>query len=181
MLFKMFLIFFKIGAFTIGGGYAMIPIIQKEIVDKRKWMDEEKFIDALAVTQASPGPIAVNTSIYVGYELKGIAGAIVATIGTVLPSFLIILLVSYFFEMIRDNMIVAKMFKGIAPVIVALISSAVYKMLKTTGINIVNISLAIITAFLITFLNISPIYILLVGGIGYIILKKTVKKDDKAN
>lgn len=177
MLLKMFFIFFKIGAFTIGGGYAMIPIIQEEIVNKHKWMEEDKFIDALGVSQASPGPIAVNTSIYVGYELRGFSGALIATLGTVLPSFLIIVIVSYFFELIRDNIIVTKMFKGIGPVVVALIASAVYKLLKTTGINIKSVSLMVLTAVLIVFFNISPIYIILVGGIGYIILKKTILKD----
>lgn len=178
MLLKMFFIFLKIGGFTIGGGYAMIPIIQEEIVTKNKWMTEEDFIDSLAVSQASPGPIAVNTSIYVGYKLKGIPGAIIATLGTVLPSFLIILIVSAFFEIIRDNIIVNKMFKGIGPVIVALIASAVYKLLKTTGINIKSITLMGLTALLIVFLEISPIYIILIVGIGTVIYKKRLYKDE---
>ena len=177
MLLKMFLIFFKIGAFTIGGGYAMIPIIQEEIVKKNKWMTEEEFIDALAVAQGSPGPIAVNTSIYVGYELLGFKGALVATLGTVLPSFLIILVVASFFDKIKDNQTVDKVFKGIRPVVVALITSAVYKLMKTTGINVKSVSLALITTILIVVFKISPVYLILVGGIGYILLKKTVLKD----
>lgn len=174
---KMFLIFFKIGAFTIGGGYAMIPIIQDEIVKKHKWMTDEEFIDALAVAQGSPGPIAVNTSIYVGYELHGILGSIVATLGTVLPSFLIILFVANFFDKIQGNKVVDSIFKGIRPMVVALITSAVYQLMKKTGINVKSISLAVLTTILIVFFKISPVYIILVGGFGYIFLKKTILKD----
>lgn len=177
MLIKMFLIFFKIGAFTIGGGYAMIPIIQDEIVKKNKWMTEEEFIDALAVAQGSPGPIAVNTSIYVGYELQGFKGAVIATLGTVLPSFLIILVVASFFDKIKDNQVVDRVFKGVRPVVVALITSAVYKLMSTTGINVKSVSLALLTSLLIVVFKISPVYLILVAGIGYIILKKTVLKD----
>ena len=103
MLLEMFLTFFKIGAFTFGGGYAMIPIIQDEISVKRDWMKEEEFLDALAMAQGSPGAIAVNTSIYVGYKLKGVRGAIVATLGTVLPSFLIMLIIARFFFQFRNK------------------------------------------------------------------------------
>ena len=174
---KMFLIFFKIGAFTIGGGYAMIPIIQDEIVKKHKWMTDEECIDALAVAQGSPGPIAVNTSIYVGYELHGILGSIVATLGTVLPSFLIILFVANFFDKIQGNKVVDSIFKGIRPMVVALITSAVYQLMKKTGINVKSISLAVLTTILIVFFKISPVYIILVGGFGYIFLKKTILKD----
>lgn len=177
MLLKMFAIFFKIGAFTIGGGYAMIPIIQDEIVKKNKWMTEEEFIDALAVAQGSPGPIAVNTSIYVGYELEGFKGAIVATLGTVLPSFLIILVVAAFFDKIKNNVIVDRVFKGIRPVVVALITSAVYKLMSTTGINFKSVSLAILTTILIVGFNVSPVYLIIIAGLGYIVLKKTVLKD----
>ena len=110
MLWKMFITFFKIGAFTFGGGYAMIPIIQSEIVDKHKWIDGEEFIDALSITQASPGPVAVNTSIYVGYKLRKLPGAIVCTLGTILPSFIIISIIARFFNVFRDNAIMEKIF-----------------------------------------------------------------------
>ncbi|GAE23418.1 chromate transport protein [Bacteroides pyogenes JCM 10003] len=90
--FELFGIFFKIGAFTIGGGYAMVPLIQNEIVTRRKWIAQEDFIDLLAIAQSSPGVLAVNIAIFIGYKLRGIRGSVVTTLGTVLPSFIIILL-----------------------------------------------------------------------------------------
>lgn len=177
MLLKMFLIFFKIGAFTFGGGYAMIPIIKEEIVDKQGWIEEEEFIDALAVVQGSPGPVAVNTSIYIGYRLQGFKGALVSVLGTVLPSFLIILLVATVFSQFRGNPIVEKVFKGIRPTVVALIVSAVYKLMKSAGQNIRSVIIGLLTVVLIVFFDISPIYIILVGGLGYIIFKKFQQKN----
>ncbi len=127
MLFDMFKTFFKVGAFTIGGGYAMIPIIQKEIVDNKRWVEEDEFLDTIAIAQGSPGPIAVNVSIFVGYKLKGFKGALACALGTVLPSFLIILLIATVFFQFRNNPIIEKVFLGIRPAVVALIASAVYK------------------------------------------------------
>ena len=94
----MFISFFKIGAFTLGGGYAMIALIQKEVVDNKKWVDKEEFVDMLALAQSSPGPLAVNTSVFVGYKTAGIKGSIATTLGTVMPSFIIILLVAIFLQ-----------------------------------------------------------------------------------
>ena len=90
MYFEMFKAFFKVGAFTIGGGYAMLPFIQDEVVEKNGWLTTEEFLDVLAIAEVTPGPVAVNTSTYVGYKLKGIKGAIVCTLGTILPSFLVL-------------------------------------------------------------------------------------------
>lgn len=172
MLWEMFITFFKIGAFTIGGGYAMIPIIQEEVVNKKHWIEEEEFLDAIAIAQGSPGAIAVNTSIYVGYRLEGIKGAIIATLGTVLPSFLIILLVATVFFEYRNNPIIEKVFLGIRPAVVALISSAVYKLAKTSKFGYKKLLLSLVTVLAIVFLNISPVYLILAGGIGTILLKK---------
>lgn len=176
MLLKMFLTFFKIGAFTFGGGYAMIPIIQEEIVNKRKWIDENEFLDAIAVAQGSPGPVAVNTSIYVGYRVGGLAGALMCLLGTILPSFFIILVVAKFFYQYRNNPILDKVFLGIRPAIVALILSAVYKLLKNSkfGYNKLLISLA--TTLIIVFLGVSPIYLVLFGAIGSVIINKIKSK-----
>ncbi|MCD8293403.1 MAG: chromate transporter, partial [Prevotellaceae bacterium] len=103
-----FLIFFKIGAFTIGGGYAMVPLIENEIVTKRRWLAPEDFIDLLAISQSAPGILAVNISIFVGYRLHGIKGSIVTALGTVLPSFLIILAIAIFFNNFKDNTVVER-------------------------------------------------------------------------
>ena len=106
MLWNMFVTFFKIGAFTFGGGFAMIPIIQQEVVTNNNWIKDEDFIDIISIAQSSPGPIAINSSIYVGYKIKGFPGAVIATLGTVLPSFIIILLIAIFFFEFNDNVIV---------------------------------------------------------------------------
>lgn len=173
----MFITFFKIGAFTIGGGYAMIPIIQQEIVDKKKWIEEEEFLDIIAISQGSPGPIAINVSIFVGYRLKGLKGAITCMLGTALPSFMIILLIAIMFFQYRNNPIVEKVFLGIRPAVVALIASAVYKMYKSSQIKGVRVLIAIASMLIIVFTNISPVYLILVGGIGAIFYYGRRAKD----
>ena len=123
MLWKMFRTFFKVGAFTFGGGYAMLPLIQEEVVDKNKWLDDDEFLDIIAIAEVTPGPVAVNTSVYVGYKMEGFKGALVCTLGTILPSFLIILCIAMFFSQYRDNEIINKIFMGIRPAVAALIFS----------------------------------------------------------
>ncbi|NMB28163.1 MAG: chromate transporter [Tissierellia bacterium] len=172
MFLKMFITFFKIGAFTIGGGYAMIPIIQEEIVNKKKWIKEDEFLDAIAIAQSSPGPIAVNTSIYVGHILGGVKGVLVCALGTILPSFLIILLIATVFFQYRNNPIIEKVFLGVRPAVVALIASAVYKLMKSYNFTYAKLFIGLLTIFAIVFLSISPIYLILVGGIGSIIYYK---------
>lgn len=162
---KIFTCFAKIGAFTIGGGYAMIPIIQKEVVDKNKWITEEDFLDILAISQSAPGILAVNISIFLGYRLKGIKGSIVATLGSALPSFAIILLIAMFFAGYQENPTVVSIFKGIRPVVVSLIAVPMINMAKKARLNIYTGMLAAATALLIVFLNVSPLYILLVVGV----------------
>lgn len=179
MLFKMFITFFKIGAFTFGGGYAMIPIIQEEVVSKKKWVDEKEFLDVIAVAQGSPGPVAVNTSIYIGHSLKGFPGALAALLGTVLPSFLIILLIAMFFYQYRDNPILDKVFLGIAPAIVALIMSAVYKLTISSRLGYNKLIISVVTILCIVFLDISPIYLIIAGGIGSILINKS--KNNKTS
>lgn len=177
MLFSMFITFFKIGAFTFGGGYAMIPIIQEEIVDKKKWIDDDEFMDAIAVAQGSPGPVAVNTSIYVGYKIKGLPGAISATLGTVLPSLLIILAIAMFFYQYRENAIIDKVFLGIRPAVVALILSAVYKMMKKSKFGYKRLLISLGTVLIIVFFSISPIYLIIAAGIGGIVYNKVKVKE----
>lgn len=162
---KIFTCFAKIGAFTIGGGYAMIPIIQREVVEKNKWISEEDFLDVLAISQSAPGILAVNISIFLGYRLRGTRGSIVATLGSALPSFLIILLIAMFFAGYQDNPTVVSIFKGIRPVVVSLIAVPMINMAKKAKLNIYTGILAAVTALLIVFLNVSPLYILLVTGV----------------
>lgn len=164
---ELFSCFAKIGAFTLGGGYAMIPVIKKEVVEKRKWIGLEEFMDIIAISQSAPGLLAVNISIFLGYKLRGNKGSVVATIGSCLPSFIIILLIAMFFAGFRDNTVVIKIFKGIRPVVVALIAVPVVDMIRQSKLNIMRALLAAATAVLIVFLKVSPIYILLVVGIFF--------------
>ena len=129
MYWTLFITFVRIGAFTIGGGYAMLPLIQREVVD-RGWMSKEEFIDLFAVAQSLPGVFAVNISIFVGYKLKKLTGSVICALGTILPSFLIILAIALFFTQFRENEWVEKAFKGLRPAVVALIAVPAIMLLK---------------------------------------------------
>lgn len=167
---EMFNSFFKIGAFTIGGGYAMVPLIEKEVVDRKGWIKQDEFLDMLSLAQSAPGPIAVNTAVFVGYKISGIPGAIVTTLGAVLPSFLIILLVALFFIDIKDSLVVERIFKGIRPAVVALILAPTIRLSKGAKINRKTIIIPIAVAILVAFLKITPIYIIIVAAVIGIML-----------
>jgi len=171
-----FTTFFKIGFFTIGGGYAMIPLVQKEIVDNRKWISKEDFMDLLAISQSAPGIFAVNISIFIGYKLKGFKGSLVTTLGTVLPSFLIILAIALFFQSFEHNPIVMRIFKGIRPAVVALIAVPTFQMAKSVGINRYTAIIPILSALLIWLLGVSPIYIIIIAGLGGYIYGRIKRK-----
>jgi len=163
---ELFKIFFKIGAFTIGGGYAMVPLIEDEIVTKRGWIKGDDFLDLLAIAQSSPGILAVNIAIFVGYRLKGIKGSFITSLGAVLPSFLMILAIALFFQQFKDNVYVEKIFKGIRPAVVALIAAPVFKLGKSAKINRYTIWIPVISALLIWLLGFSPIWIIIAAGLG---------------
>lgn len=177
MLFDIFLTFFKIGAFTIGGGYAMLPIIQKEVVENKKWLGEEEFLDSIAVTNSLPGPLAINCATFVGYRKAGITGAVSAVLGAVMPSFLIILAIAMFFTSIRENPVVEHVFAGIRPAVVALIAYALFKLVKSMGVNPLNISISITVLLMIILLDFHPIAtIILCGILGFFLFRKEEKK-----
>ena len=159
-------IFFKIGAFTIGGGYAMVPLIENEIVTKRKWIAQEDFIDLLAISQSAPGILAVNISIFIGYKLRGIRGSIITALGTILPSFIIILAIALFFHSFQDNPIVERIFKGIRPAVVALIAAPTFSMAKSAKVNRYNVWIPIVSALIIWLLGFSPIWVIIIAGVG---------------
>lgn len=161
----LFWTFAKVGAFTIGGGMAMIPLIQKEVVDKKHWINNDDFMDIIAISQSAPGLIAVNVSIFFGYKLKGWKGSVVATIGSTLPSFLIILLIAMFFTNYQDNKVISAMFKGMRPVVVSLIAVPVFTMAVQSKLDVWKILLLVAVACLVAFLKVSPIYILLVVAV----------------
>ena len=161
-------IFFKIGAFTIGGGYAMVPLIENEIVTKRKWIAQEDFIDLLAISQSAPGILAVNISIFIGYKLRGIRGSIVTALGTILPSFIIILAIALFFADIRQNPVVDAAFKGMRPAVVALIVVPVFSLAR--GMHPALMAVAVLAALAVWGLGWSPVLLIAAGaaaGIGW--------------
>ena len=144
----------------------MIPIIETEVVDKHGWVSREEFLDLVAVAQSCPGVFAVNMSIFIGYRLKKTMGAIVATLGTALPSFIIILLIAMCFRQFKDNEIVASIFRGIRPAVVALIAVPTFNMAKAAKIGLTNCWIPIVSALLIYALGINPIYILFIAAVG---------------
>ena len=164
-LLKQFLIFFRIGAFTFGGGYAMIPLIQEEIVDKNEWMDNDEFLDTLAIAQSAPGAVAVNTAVFIGNKLNGFLGSMACLLGVILPSFMIILIIAMFLYQYRDNKIIDKMFLGIRPAVVALILSSVYKLAKASELKKKSFIISILALIAVAFLDINPIWTIVVGGV----------------
>ena len=166
MILQLFTIFFKIGAFTVGGGYAMIPLIEAEIVTKKGWVAKEDFLDLLAIAQSAPGVFAVNIAIFIGYRLRGVRGCLVTALGAILPSFLIILCIALFFLRFKENPTVEAIFKGIRPAVVALIAAPTFNLAKAAKINRYTVWIPIISALLIWLLGFSPIWIILLAGIG---------------
>jgi len=176
---RLFFTFIKIGAFTIGGGYAMLPLIQKEVVERKKWIDGKEFLDMVAISQSLPGIFAVNISILAGYKLKKNMGSLAAAFGMILPSFLIILLIAAFFHHFNENILVGKAFRAIRPAVVALVAAPVFKTAKEVGINLKTMILPAAAAFLIWFMGVSPVYIVAAaaaGGICHLKLKERRKK-----
>ena len=156
----------------------MIPVIESEVVDKHKWVSREEFLDLIAVAQSCPGVFAVNISIFIGYKLKQTKGAVITTLGTILPSFLIILLIAMCFRQFQDNEIVASIFRGIRPAVVALIAVPTYNLAKSAKINLTNCWIPIIGALLIYALGVNPIYILLIAGIGGYVYGKIIQPTE---
>ena len=169
--FEAFKIFFKIGAFTIGGGYAMVPLIEDEIVNKKKWIEQDDFLDLLAVAQSMPGILAVNISVVIGDRLKGLKGSICAAIGTILPSFLMILAIAIFLtpETIKNNAVVSRIFKGIRPAVVALIVAPVLTTARSAGINwktvIIPVAVALLIYSKLPYIS-NPIIYIVLGAVG---------------
>ena len=160
-LWQIFLVFAKIGSFTIGGGYAMIPLISDEII-KRKWLPEEDLPDIIALAQSAPGVLAINMAIFTGYKIRGVKGSVAATLGSVLPSFLIILLIAMLFAGYKDNPVVIRIFKGIRPVVVSLILVPMINMARKGNKTWWAWAISALTLIMVAFLNFSPIYLLLV-------------------
>ncbi|WP_273371997.1 chromate transporter [Alistipes megaguti] len=159
-----FVSFFKIGLFTFGGGYAMIPLIEREVIDNRRWVERREFLDLLTLAQSVPGPISLNTSVFVGYKMRGLRGATAALLGTILPSFVIILIIALFFANIRHNPVVDAAFKGMRPAVVALIIGPVISLAR--GMHWSMFFIIAAAALAVWGLGWSPIWVLAAGAAG---------------
>lgn len=162
MFWQLFWTYLKIGTFTLGGGYAMIPLIQREVVDRKGWIDEEEFLNMIALAQAAPGIIAVNSAIFVGYRIYGWKGLIATVLGAVLPSFVIILGIAIVFRDFRDQPAVEAVFKGIRPAVVALIAAPLIKMARAAKISWLTALIPIAAALLIWLGHVSPVVVIVV-------------------
>ena len=165
-LWDLFFTNLRIGLFTIGGGYAMIPLIEENVVGKKQWVTKEELVDLMAVAQSCPGIFAVNLSIFIGYKLQRTKGAFIGTLGTALPSFLIILAIALAFQHFRDNAVVEKFFMGLRPAVVALIACPVFKMAKTAKVTIYTLWIPVVATLAIWLLGVNPIYVILIAGTG---------------
>ena len=178
MYWQLFLTFVKIGTFTIGGGYAMLPLIQREVVE-RHWLTKEEFIDIFAVTQSLPGIFAENIAIFVGFRLKKRLGALCCALGTILPSFLIILAIALFFTHARENIWIERAFKGLRPAVVALIVVPCITTAKSIKLTYKQLIIPVVAALLIWQVGISPAWIILAAIAGGIIYGLKIKKNIK--
>ncbi len=172
---ELFCSFLKIGIFTFGGGYAMIPIIQAEVITRKGWIKEQEFLDLLTLAQSAPGPISLNTAVFVGYKMYGYRGALSSLAGVVLPSFTILLLVAMFFSQIRENPIVDAAFRGMQPIVVAIMLAPILGFTK--GMHWTLIALAAAITMVIWYFGVSPIYLLVAGAVAGLLWAATRGKE----
>lgn len=174
-LMDIFLIFLKIGAFTFGGGYAMIALLEDEFVDKRSWLNESEFLDMTAIAESTPGPVAINAATYLGYKLAGFKGALAASLAVCIPSFAIIYVISFFYERFQQITWVASAFKGIQACVVYLILSAGLRMFIVMKKNVFNVSIFAVVSVSFIFVSLFGIscssiyYILICGVVGVVV------------
>lgn len=175
---KLFITFMKIGGFTLGGGPAMVPMMEQEVVNRNHWLSKEEFLDILAVSQATPGIFAVDMASHIGYKLGGTRSGIWAALGVVAPSLVIILLIAIIFAQFRDNPWVEAAFRGIRPAVVALLAVPVFSMAKSAKVNWHNCWIPILSTILIWLCGISPALIILVAAIsGFVWGRMKLKKE----
>lgn len=167
-LLLLFRSFFKIGLFTFGGGYAMLPLIEREVIESGRWgIQKSEFIDLLTLAQTVPGPIALNTAVFIGYKTKGYAGAVATALGIVVPSFVIILVIAILFADVRHNPVVEAAFKGMRPAVVALIVVPVISLAK--GMHWTMLFVIAGSAFAVWHFGWSPIWLIIAGAAAGIV------------
>ncbi len=179
MLFILFWTFFKIGLFTFGGGYAMIPFIHQYAVEKYKWITDEEFLDIIAIAESTPGPIAINSATYIGHKVKGIKGSASATLGVVIPSLVIIVLIAAFFMQFKDNVYVEYAFKGVRVGVAILVLNAAIRMYKKLDKNWLSFGLILIGFGLVLFELLPVIAVIVIGGVVGIIYQLTLTRGEK--
>lgn len=178
LILKIFIVFFKIGAFTIGGGYAMLSLIEDEIVNKKKWLSQDEFLEGMVIAQSTPGVLAVNISIVTGYKIAGFLGMLAGVLGSILPSFLIVLLLSRFLMIYRHTEVFIAFFNGLKPAVVALILISVCRIARSSKVNYKNFFIPLGIALIVKFTDISPIYIIIATMIlGNIYFSNRDKKE----
>lgn len=170
IIFDLFITFFKIGLFSFGGGYAMIPLIEKEVVQIHKWIDFSQMVDIISVSQITPGPIAINLATFVGYKTAGFFGSLFATLGVVLPSFVIVLFIAKFYNKFKEWDVVQSVFKGIRPMSVALIGTAALLIAKTSLVDVKTFIIGLLSFLILKYTKMSMILLILIAGVSGIIL-----------
>ncbi len=165
VLLQLFVSFLKVGAFAFGGGYAMIPLISEEVVTYRGWLEMEEFIDVIAISQGTPGPIAINSATFVGFKVAGVIGSITATLGVVLPSFVIMMVLGRLFLRYKEVPVVKHMLSGIRPVVVALILAAAFSVLPNSITGIIPAIVAAVVIIAIVVFDVDPILLLVLSGV----------------
>ncbi len=178
-LLTLFSVFFRIGAFTFGGGYAMIPLIQKEVVENKKWASDDDLLEIIAIAESTPGPIAINTATFIGYRVAGFFGSFFATFGVVLPSFLIIFFLSFVLREFGDNRYVVYAFKGIRAGVLALIIKALYTMYRQIPKNAFSYVLMGLVFVLTAFLKVDAFYCLIGCAVCGVISSLIAKRRSK--
>lgn len=176
---RMFLSFFKIGAFTLGGGYAMLPIMEREVVDKYNWLSREEFMNIMVVAQSTPGLFAINMASHIGTKYNGVKGGIICTLGVALPSIICILLIAMFFQLFKENIYVQKIFLGIRPAVVALIAAPCFSMARSAHITLSTAWIPVVCCLLIVPFGFSPILVILIAAVGGFIYGK-IKSHSKS-
>lgn len=176
-LLSLFYVFAKIGLFTLGGGYAMLPLMERELVEKRAWLNRREFLDTVAVAQAAPGIMAINVAILAGYKRARVWGSFWAALGAALPSFIIILLIAVFFRTYQENPLVIRLFKGVRPAVVALIAVPVFRLARVAHIGRKTVWVPVAVALAVWLGHVSPVYIVVAAGAcGYVL---AVRREGK--
>lgn len=170
ILFNLFLSYFKIGLFSFGGGLAMIPFIQEELIENHGWITSGEFVDMLAISQVTPGPIAINAATFLGYNINGVIGSVVSTISVILPSFIIIITIAHFLEKFKNSRYVEWIFKGIRPTVLGLIAAALYTVGRESISDFKGAIIAIAMFYLVGIKKVNPIFCIIGAGITGILL-----------